>query len=164
MESSKTLICGYGNIDRQDDGVAWHVLQALASLLGTGIPTFPEEGIYPLDDGVDYSFSLQLFPEMAENLAPYERVCFVDAHTGRVPGEIHREDLLPQFQASPFTHHLTPGSLLSIAAELYGHAPRGVLFSVRGYEFGFERSLSARTASLAGEAARRIVAWLSETG
>ena len=30
----KVLILGYGNLDREDDGVAWHVLQGVAETLG----------------------------------------------------------------------------------------------------------------------------------
>ena len=31
-----TLFIGYGNPDRQDDGVAWHVLTGIANQLGLG--------------------------------------------------------------------------------------------------------------------------------
>ena len=29
----KTLVIGYGNVDRQDDGAAWHILARLAKQL-----------------------------------------------------------------------------------------------------------------------------------
>jgi hypothetical protein len=35
----KTLILGYGNPDREDDGVAWHILKGIANQFGL---TYPE--------------------------------------------------------------------------------------------------------------------------
>ncbi len=155
-----TLIIGYGNFDREDDGVAWHVLSTLALRLGHDVPAEPEEGLEPEGDEVDFLFRLQLTPEIAETVSGYERVCFVDAHTGAVPEELHVETLEPQFQASPFTHHMTPETCLSIAETLYNKRPEGILVSVRGYEFGFARSLSLKTAALAEQAVDTIWKWL----
>ncbi len=157
---SRTLIIGYGNFDRQDDGVAWHVLAGVARRLGCAAPASPDED-FPLSaESPDFRFELQLTPELAEEVAQYDRVCFVDAHTGAVPNEVNVETLSGEFQSSPFTHHLTASTLLSFAETLYGAQPEAILVSVRGYEFGFERALSKRTASLAEEAADRIAAWV----
>lgn len=155
------LFAGYGNVDRQDDGVAWHVMLEVAHLLNIPLEASVDEGIFPTGDQIDFSFSLQLVPEMAETIANYDRVCFIDAHTGRVPAEINFEQVLPSFQASPFTHHMTPATLVSMAGALYGRYPHSVLFSVRGYEFGFKRNLSAETARLVPESARQILDWMN---
>jgi len=48
-----------------------------------------------------------------------------------------------------------------MAQSLYGGSPEAILVSVRGYEFGFVQSLSARTQELADQAARRIYDWLA---
>ncbi|HZY42738.1 MAG TPA: hypothetical protein VFF59_12145 [Anaerolineae bacterium] len=158
----RILIFGYGNFDRQDDGVAWHVLAAVARRLGREVPASPDEE-FPLTGGApgespDFMFELQLTPELAETVAQYDRVCFVDAHTGAVPNEVNVEELTSEFQSSPFTHHMTASTLLSFAATLYDARPPAILVSVRGYEFGFVRALSAYTAELAEEAADQIVA------
>jgi len=156
-----TLIIGYGNFDRQDDGVAWHVLVGVAKRLGRAAPASPNEDFPLSTESPDFRFELQLTPELAEDVAQYDRVCFVDAHTGAVPNDVNVETLTGEFQSSPFTHHLTASTLLSFAETLYGARPEAILVSVRGYEFGFERALSDRAASLAEEAAERIVAWIN---
>ncbi len=158
----RTLIIGYGNFDRQDDGVAWHVLAEVARRLGCAVPFSPEEE-FPTNGGTpDFLFELQLTPELAETLAQYERVCFVDAHTGAVPHDVNVSEIAAEFQASPLTHHLTPQSLLTFAQTLYNVRPEAILVSVRGYQFGFERTLSTSSAELAQEAAEKIVEWVGE--
>jgi hydrogenase maturation protease len=156
---SSTLIIGYGNPDRQDDGVAWHVLDILADHFRLPKPQPPDLDFYPSGSNPNLFFTLQLVPEMSEQIAGYERVCFVDAHTGAVSEDIHWQELAPRFQASPLTHHLTAESLLSLADTLYHHAPLAVLVSIRGYEFEFSHTLSLASAGLAQDAAQRIIAW-----
>ena len=154
-----TLFIGYGNPDRQDDGVAWHVLTGIANQLG--LETSPSwEDPLPSYPKVEFSFNLQLTPEVAEDLAAYDRVCFVDAHTGKIPQNVQMIDVVPEYQTSPFTHHLTPEMLLSMCASIYDKTPEAILISVRGYEFGFETELSPFTASLVTEAVERSVGWL----
>ncbi|MGD0877735.1 MAG: hydrogenase maturation protease [Anaerolineales bacterium] len=160
---NQTLVIGYGNPDRQDDGVAWHVLHALAVRLGLPAPDSYED-LFPPNDRVDFVFTLQLTPEMAEEIAPYQRVCFVDAHTGSIARQVQLMPLEGQFQHSPFTHHLTPQSLLSICQMLYGKTPQAALLSVRGYQFEFERQLSPETAALVPEALELILEWTEKQG
>jgi hydrogenase maturation protease len=159
----RTLVIGYGNFDRQDDGVAWHVLAEVARRLGCAVPLSPEEE-FPANEGApDFVFELQLTPELAETIAQVERVCFVDAHTGAVPQAVNVSEIAAEFQASPLTHHLTPQSLLTFAQTLYHARPEAILVSVRGYQFGFERTLSPLTAELAQQAAEAIVKWILDT-
>ena len=158
---NQTLVIGYGNPDRQDDGVAWHVLHALAIRLNLPAPDSYEDE-FPSNDRLDFSFTLQLTPEMAEQIAPYERVCFVDAHTGSIASEVQLVPVESQFQHSPFTHHLTAQSLLSMCQSLYGNTPQAVLLSVRGYQFEFERELSTETAALVPEAVEMIRGWMEK--
>lgn len=157
----KTLLLGYGNVDRQDDGVAWHILAGVGKRLGVPVPDSIEEE-FPLSDGeTELMFFLQLTPELAETVATYDRVCFIDAHTGHVPNDLNIEPVTGEFQASPFTHHLTPSSCLSLAQALYSKMPEAILVSVRGFQFGFSRELSAETQSLAAEAVESILGWLN---
>ncbi len=162
MSSSKphSLIIGYGNVDRQDDGVAWHILHRLAVCMGR--PTATETGgeFPPAPPFPDFLFIPQLGPEVAETLTRYSQACFVDAHTGAILKDIQLEPLQAGFQSSPFTHHMTPQTCLSIAQSLYGHAPLSVLVSVRGYLFNFSQELSPATSLLADQAVRLILDWL----
>jgi hydrogenase maturation protease len=154
----RTLIFGYGNLDRQDDGVAWHVLKKLKSLLQE---TSPDEIDEFFDSFSDPSivFQLQLTPELAEEISRFDRVCFVDAHTGAVPNDVNIEPVKASFQHSPLTHHLTANSLLSIIQTIYKKEPEAIMVSVRGYEFGFSQLLSEKTALLAENAAEMIYNW-----
>jgi hydrogenase maturation protease len=159
---SKALILGFGNIDRQDDGVAWHVLYRLAERLDYPLPPPGEDDLDMHGEPADLLYTLQLTPEIASDLAQYDRVCFVDAHTGNLPSDLDIHPIHSQFQTSPLTHHMTPETTLSFAGSLYGHTPKAILVSVRGYEFGFERSLTPKTSHLADQAVDAIFEWLKE--
>jgi Ni,Fe-hydrogenase maturation factor len=139
--------------------VAWHVLKGIADQLG--LDTSPSwEDPLPCAPETEFSFHLQLTPEMAEDVSAYDRVCFVDAHTGKIPQNVQLVELAPEYQTSPFTHHMTPEMLLSMCGSLYEKVPEAILVSVRGYEFGFETELSTFTASLVTEAVERARGWL----
>ena len=156
----KLLILGYGNPDREDDGVAWHILSALATGLGL-VPPDSYEDEFPKSPQIDFSFALQLTPEMAEDIMAYEYVCFVDAHTGNIPEPVRLIDMESEFQASPFTHHLTPQSLLSMCETIYRRKPEAVLLSVLGHRFLFSRQLSKETARLVPQSVELIWDWMN---
>jgi hydrogenase maturation protease len=158
----RTLILGYGNPDREDDGVAWHILMGLARRLNRTIPEDFSEGFFATNESPDLVFVLQLTPELSETLAEYERVCLVDAHTGNIPDEVRFVKVDAQFQTSPFTHHLTPQSLLSMTDALFHINPETILVSVHGYQFGFAQSLSPQTANLAHQAEELIWNWITQ--
>ena len=157
--SNRTLLIGYGNPDREDDGVAWHILRALTIKMGLPAPASYEDE-FPQNAKVDFAFYLQLTPEMAEEISAYEYVCFLDAHTGAIPEPVRLIDVESDFQRSPFTHHLTPQSLVSICETLYKRKPDAALLSVRGYQFLFSRQLSEETFALVPEAVDLIWKWL----
>jgi hydrogenase maturation protease len=157
----KILIIGYGNVDREDDGVAWHILDMIARQLD--LPE-PSQGLEDLEQSQDWPHLLcilQLVPELAEVIATYDQVCFVDAHTGAYPEDIRFEKIETEFQTSPFTHHMTPQTCLALAQTLYGYAPPGIAVSVRGHQFGFSNELSIATAEFAKAAKEHLVRWLN---
>ena len=157
-----TLIIGYGNADRQDDGVGWHILKDLAERLGTTVPDDPGAAIEVESETVDLMFILQIYPELAEEISHYNRVCFVDAHTADIPEEVSWIELSPEYEKSPLTHHMSPRTVLSISKTIYDRAPEAILVSVRGFHFEFERELSSKTAALAEEATERIWEWIND--
>jgi len=157
----KLLIIGYGNPDREDDGVAWHILRALMIKLGLDSPESYEDE-FPEYAPIDFTFHLQLTPEMAEDISVYPYVCFVDAHTGSIPEPVRLMPVESEFQASPFTHHLTPQSLLSMCETIYGKKPDATLLSVLGHRFLFSRQLSEETAQLVPQAVQLIWDWINE--
>lgn len=158
---AKTLIIGIGNSDRQDDGVGWHILKQLAERFGKAVPEDPGEIVEVRTEKADLMFILQIYPELAETLSHYERVCFVDAHTADIAEEISWVALDPEYEKSPLTHHMSPRTVLSIGATIYDQMPEAILVSVRGYQFQFERALSPRTKALAKEAIDRLWDWIN---
>lgn len=160
LEPLRALVLGYGNVDRQDDGVAWHVITHLAEKLDIQIPKTPDEVYLIESQCVDLLFQLQLYPELADLLKGYSRVCFIDAHTGAIPENVHIEQIYPQIHRSSFTHHLTPHSLISLTSTLFNHTPDAVLISVRGHEFDFSTRLSHATSELVSLAVDQIISWL----
>lgn len=155
------LLIGYGNPDREDDGVAWHILRAVAIKLGLPAPDSYEDE-FPTNELIDFAFNLQLTPELAEDVSAYQYVCFIDAHTGNIPEPVRLIDVESEFQRSPFTHHLTPQSLLSICETVYNKKPNAALLSVRGYRFLFTRELSEETEDLVPQAVELTMNWLNE--
>jgi len=156
----KVLIIGYGNPDREDDGIAWHILKALTVKLGLTSPESYEDE-FPQFESIDFAFYLQLTPEMAEDIAAYMYVCFVDAHTGSIPRPVRLINVNSEFQHTPFTHHLTPQSLLSLCETIYGKKPDAALVSVLGHRFLFTRQLSEETSALVPQAVDLIWDWLN---
>ena len=155
----KLLLIGYGNPDREDDGVAWHILRALTQKLGLPAPDSYEDE-FPDHTSIDFAFHLQLTPEMAEDISEYEHVCFIDAHTGNITESVRLIDVESEFQNSPFTHHLTPQSLMSMCETIYKKKPDAALLSVLGYRFLFTGQLSEETASLVPQAVDLIWDWM----
>lgn len=159
----RTLLLGWGNPDRQDDGAAWHVLAEVARRSGIDVPDELGEIFNESGANLRLHFDLQLVPEIAELVSEFDRVAFIDAHTGSVRDDLNVARLEAGFQNSPLTHHLTPESVLDLARHLYGSQPEAYLVSIRGYSFGFDHQMSARTTKLVNQAADKLTAWLDGT-
>jgi len=157
------LVVGIGNFDRQDDGVAWHILQGINEKLGRPTNTTPYESTdEPEGDNPKTIFSLQLFPEMVDAISPFDYICFVDAHTGAIESDLNFREVKSMHHSNPLTHHMTPETLLSLLQITTNKTPASILVSVRGYNFQYDQSLSPQTAELAKAAVERIWDWLNE--
>ncbi len=124
----QTLMLGWGNEGRGDDGLGPALVRRLAARAPAG-----------LEASSDY----QLQVEDAYEVARYKRVIFVDAdRSGPAPFSFRR--LAPAPSSLSFsTHSVTPGGLLALAGELFGGEPEAWLLGIRGYDFDrFEESLS----------------------
>lgn len=160
MNIDSTLFIGYGNPHRQDDGVAWHILAGLSQKLGRKVPEFWDEP-FPLGEDFPHMiFELQLNPEIAETIANYKNICFVDAHTGNIPNDIQFGEVTGAFQTNPFTHHMPAETVLALTKSIYKAEPKAFLLSVRGYSFGFTQDLSPQTAFLSAIAITKGWDWL----
>jgi hydrogenase maturation protease len=152
----RTLVIGYGNPSRQDDGVGLAVVNGLRERLGLPPLNEGDDGYEDLGRDLDTLFLQQLSPELAELLPGYDHVCFVDAHLGIYPELIHRVTLQPQAAPAIVSHHLKPGTLLAFAAEAYGRAPTAELISIHGFAFDFGPELSPPTADGVNQVTRDI--------
>lgn len=162
-ENQKTLILGYGNPDRGDDGVAWYILSKIARHFKKSLDEEQIECcLVQLTDMIYLWFNMQLIPEISEQLAQYPQAVFVDAHTTDYEDDIRVVDLKPEFQNSPFTHHLTPSSCLSLTQSIYGKYPAATLISVKGFSFEFTNQLSQKTCTLADQAVEIILTMLAQ--
>lgn len=157
----RTLVIGYGNLDRGDDGVAYAIVNGLRRALLREPLDEEETGLEHLGGRSDTIFLRQLVPEIMETAAAYDQLVFVDAHVGDRDGEIAWRQIVPAFLPSAFTHHLTPATFLALMRALYDRAPAGYLLSVRGHTFDFHRGLSEATAELVGPAVEKILENLS---
>jgi len=115
--TGNTLIVGYGNPLRGDDGVGQAVALAFAG----------EAAI----DGVDALACHQLTPELAERFAAAARVVLIDAAVGREAGGVSVARLRPApAPSSSLGHHVEPTQLLHMALGLYGRSPEAYLVTV----------------------------------
>ena len=138
----KTLIIGYGNQSRRDDGVGWFVIEQLAALK---LP------------GVELETGQQLEIESAETISGYDTVIFVDAAIPEAPQLIQRDIVTPNFQGHAVAHYMTPADVLSLCKTLHGREPRAILFSIRGCDFDFGTTLTPEVEQAAREVVKQIV-------
>lgn len=148
----KNIILGYGNPDRGDDGVAWHILMRLFSDKNILDADLFCCDFISLTTNTDVWFNFQLLPEIAEVLSTYQKAIFLDAHTGEIKENVKLSPVEPEFSNSPFTHHMTPSTLLALTDTITGKHPESWLLSIRGHEFEFNRELTAKTKRFAEEA------------
>lgn len=158
---TRTLIIGYGNIDRQDDGVAYVVVNALRGRLGQAFLAEDETGLEGLGGEADSIFLLQLGPELLDVVAAYDRVVFVDAHVRPDAPDVGVEPIQVEYATATFTHHMTPAMFLALLAALFGARPDSHLVSIRGHAFDFEKGLTAETTVLVEVAVEEILKLLS---
>lgn len=159
---SRTLVIGFGNLDRADDGVAHYVVDALRRRLGQEPLDEDETGLEKLGAEVDSVFLSQLTPELLETLAGYQQVIFVDAHVYENVDALHCEPVSPEYAPATFTHHLTPAAFLALLKALYHHEPAAHLVSLRGHDFDFHRDLSAEPQALVDPAVEYILGLLKD--
>jgi hydrogenase maturation protease len=153
----RTLIIGYGNLDRADDGVAYFVINSLRRRLGQAALPEDDTGLEELGAQTDSIFLPQLVPELIDTLVDYDRVIFVDAHVCEDVPDLYCTAVPPEYTPSAFTHHVTPAMLLALLHGLHHREPAAHIVSIRGYEFDFHRRLSAQVKALLETAAERIL-------
>lgn len=129
-----TLVIGYGNSTRGDDGIGWVAAERLAEEM--------------LDSDVRILARQQLALELAVELNEADRVILIDAVRGGSAGRVRVERVEPTSSpAEPFSHQLDSAILVECTRLLYGHCPETWLVSVAGESFEFSDQLSAPVAA-----------------
>jgi hydrogenase maturation protease len=121
-----TLIIGFGNTLRSDDGAGVRAAEKLAERL----------------PGADVVTLHGLQPEIAEMIARYDTLVFIDAaiDAAEVTVTPVRSDLRTQPRSS---HGFSPGEILALSHSLYGRRPRRVLLAtIPATTFAFGEQVS----------------------
>ena len=131
---SKGLIITYGNPSRGDD--------ALGPVLFDMLEKHKQETNCLTDVDLLTDFQLQI--EHAVDLVDRKYVVFVDAGIScAVPFEF--ETLEPQRDDSFTTHAMSPASVLAVYKQInHREPPPAWLLTIRAYEFGLGKSMSAQ--------------------
>ena len=140
-----TLVIGYGNSLRGDDGA------------GPCIVEWVERQNWP---DVTTISAQQLFPEMAEEIALYERVIFVDAAAATVDAI----GLQPVTEASDrlMAHRCSPGSLMRMVRELYSRQPHAFVYTIPARCFDLCTDFSPLTRDCLKDACKALAQLLAK--
>lgn len=154
---ARMLVLGFGNTLRGDDAAGPLAVEAVAALNLSGVTVETRH---------------QLTPELAELVAGFNQVVFVDAEPApdvddQQPARMR--EIVP-VEAGParlsvFGHHQDPGTLLGLARCLYGATPRAWLVTIIAcsFELGAKPSLPcaqgiARAVDLVEDLAEKLAA------
>lgn len=157
----RKLLIAYGNPDRQDDGAGWYVLGRVAEHFGIHFTDYNEDFYSLLGNDVDFFFSLQLLPEMAEIISGYDCVAFMDASVPGINDQLNITKINPIYITSPLSHHMAPQTLLDLLVQLQIHVPEAWLLTIPGSKFGFVSGLSDEARAQAERAVEWLVDWMS---
>ena len=144
----KTLVIGYGNTLRGDDGVGPEVAERLAARA---------------IDGVEVRTAVQPLIEWVDEWQGYDRIILIDAAwDGPL---VSRERIWPagEWAGEGGMHQLTLGALVALARVLHGQAPEVYRWRIRGESFDLGKPLTPAVSAAAAETAAEIARCLRET-
>ena len=123
-----TLVIGYGNTLRGDDGVGYLMAEQAATWELPNVTTIACH---------------QLTPELAAHMAECDRVIFIDATRPGTQTEVAWRSLSPRDAPILDAHRSDPADLLRLTAQLYSTAPSAQLLLLPTAAMGFSETLSA---------------------
>jgi hydrogenase maturation protease len=135
------LIIGYGNTLRSDDGVGLRVAEGVASLNLPGVRTLTCQ---------------QLSPEYADSISHADTVVFVDAAVD-APTEVQLRPLEPGDTTQLMAHAADPRTMLALARDIFGHAPRAWWLTIPAVQLEFGEHLSPAAQHGMNEAVGKII-------
>ncbi|MEZ4773597.1 MAG: hydrogenase maturation protease [Bacteroidia bacterium] len=127
----KDILVAIGNSGRKDDGLGWAFADEIT-----------QAGLF--DGDIHYRYQLQV--EDAEMLSQAEKVIFVDAFKGQLPGGYLWQKIGPAANFEFSTHALSPESVLYLTADLYDAKPEAWVLLIEGKEWELAMGLSESAA------------------
>ena len=138
---SKTLVIGYGNTLRSDDGVGVWIADRVGGLQ-----------IHNVEVRTCHQLHLELVPDLID----YERVILVDAGLSGEPIAVRKCNPSPALPSST-DHNVSPEVLQQLALELYDVPIDIHLYTVRGECFDFGSTFSPAVEARANKALAMII-------
>lgn len=135
------LVIGYGNTLRGDDGVGPRVAEAVGALRLPGVRTL---------------ICQQLAPEHAEPISLADAVVFVDAAVDAAKG-VQLRPLEPGASSQLMAHAADPRTMLALARDVFGHAPKAWWLTIPAVQMEFGEDLSPETKRGMNDAVGRII-------
>lgn len=125
------LVIGYGNDLRSDDAVGKIASKTIASWQLPNVDTLTLH---------------QLTPELAEQIAQFDRVIFIDAYPASEDDSVRVEPLELTATNTIVNHISNPRSLLTLVRDVYSRSPQAWLVTIPAvnFELGEEISLVAQ--------------------
>jgi hydrogenase maturation protease len=135
----KVRLIGIGNPGRRDDGLG----RAL-------VDRFHRDGHPPgWDLAVEWKYQLNI--EDSQAIQDADMVIFADA-TAEEGESARLSEIAPAAEIGLTTHAMAPESVLALAEELYGRAPKAFVLAMRGYAWDIGEGLSPQAAANLDEA------------
>ena len=138
------LICGIGNVGRQDDGLGW-----------AAIDWIEDSGLVPQAECLRL-YQLQL--QDAEDLSRKSRVLFVDATQDEAVASFEWQRPLPRQDYSFTSHAISVPALMATCQTCFGRLPEVFVLAIRGHEWELEQGLSLRAQRHLEAALRSFIA------
>ncbi len=140
-----TLLIGYGNTLRTDDGVGPVVVDLIRQSLGQAGTA-----------GVACRSELQLTPELAAIVARAGRVIFIDASVALPVGRVSVTRIAAQPTAACLGHQFSPPQILELARLAFGAAPHAWVVGVGVKSLAIGQGLTSAVADTARRLARHL--------
>ncbi|HPS27702.1 MAG TPA: hydrogenase maturation protease [Bacteroidales bacterium] len=129
----KTLIYGYGNAGRQDDGLGERFIQLMDEWIA-------KEKIENVITDCNYQLNI----EDAATIADYDTVIFVDASVEDIEN-FKLEKVVPNDATIEFTMHAVSVSyVLDLCRKIYNKQPETYVMHIKAYEFEFIEELTLK--------------------
>lgn len=147
----KTLVYGYGNPGRQDDG--------LGVLLAEKIEAWAKENGH-VNINTDSNYQLNI--EDAHGLNDYEMLVFADASVEEIDNFLY-EEIRPVMNPRFSMHSVSPEFVIGLCKEMYGNVPKTFLMHIKGYEWEFMENMSEKASENLNKAFNFLVGQITKS-